>query len=85
MLTDKPQELVDEIFTFCESVGLPTTLEDIGLKDVSDEDIMKVAKASCAEGETIFNEPYPVTPEAVYCAIKTADAIGRKRRADRVN
>ncbi|ACR79227.1 MULTISPECIES: glycerol dehydrogenase [Kosmotoga] len=80
-LTDKPREIIDEVYSFCESVGLPTTLADIGLDGVSDEELMKVAEAACAEGETIHNEPIPVTPEAVYSAIKTADAEGKRRKA----
>ncbi|MDI3524583.1 MAG: glycerol dehydrogenase, partial [Kosmotoga sp.] len=56
-------------------------LADIGLDGVSDEELMKVAEAACAEGETIHNEPIPVTPEAVYSAIKTADAEGKRRKA----
>lgn len=79
-LTDKPREIIDEVYSFCESVGLPTTLADIGLDGVSDEELMKVAEAACAEGETIHNEPIPVTPEAVYSAIKTADTEGKRRK-----
>ncbi len=80
ILTDKPQDLIDEVYSFCESVGLPTTLEDIGLKKVSDGDLKKVAEATCAEGETIHNEPMPVTPEQVVSALKTMDQIGRQRK-----
>ena len=34
-----------------------------------------MAKATTAEGETIHNEPFPVTAEAVYNAIIAADAL----------
>ncbi len=40
---------------------------------------MKVAEAACAEGETIHNEPMPVTSDMVFAAIKTADAEGCRR------
>lgn len=79
-LTDKPVETVDEVYNFCESVGLPTTLADIGLENTSDENLRKVAKASCAEGETIHNEPISVDEEMVFAAIKAADAEGRKNK-----
>lgn len=39
---------------------------------------MEVAKLSCREGETIYNMPFEVTPEDVYSAILTADALGRR-------
>ncbi len=80
ILTDKPRDLIDQIYYFCESVNLPTTLAEIGLKNASDEAIMRVAEASCAEGETIHNEACPICAQAIYAAIKTADAIGRQRK-----
>lgn len=79
-LTDKPGKTVEEVFSFCESVGLPTTLEDIGLLNVSDEELMKVAEVACREGETIHNEPFPVKPWMVFSSLKAFDAEGRRRK-----
>lgn len=79
-LTDKPNEVVNEVYTFCESVGLPTTFAGIGLSNVTDEELLKVAETACAEGETIHNEPIPVNPSMVVSALKVADAFGRKRQ-----
>lgn len=81
MLTDRPPEVVDEVYDFCEIVGLPTTLADINLGDVSDEDLMKVARLACAPGTFMHNEPGEVTAEAVFAAIKAADAQGQNRKA----
>jgi glycerol dehydrogenase len=79
-LTDKPMDIIDEVYSFCESVGLPTTLAEIGLSDVSDEELMKAAETACAEEETIHNEPIPITPEMVFYALKAAGVEGRRRR-----
>jgi glycerol dehydrogenase len=79
-LTDKPSKLIDEVYGFCEEVGLPTTLADIGLAGVSDDDLMKVAAKATVKGETIHNEPMAVTAETVVAALKMADAEGRSRR-----
>lgn len=79
-LTDKPMDVIIEVFSFCEIVGLPTTLGDIGLGNISDADLIKVAQAACAEGETIHNEPVPVTQEMVFSALKTMDAFGKSRQ-----
>ena len=79
-LTDKPSDLIDEVYSFCESVGLPTTLDDLGLSDASEEDLMKIASIACAEKETIHNEQMPVTPEMVVAAIKVADEEGVRRQ-----
>ena len=80
ILTDKSSEEIHKIFAFCESIGLPTTLADIGLVDVSDDDLMKAATAACAEGETIHNEAFKVTPEQVFYALKAMNKIGMTRK-----
>ena len=79
-LTDKPAQIIDEVYAFCESVGLPTTFDEIGLGGISDEELTKVAEAACAENETIHNEPIPVEPMKVFSALKAADADGRRRK-----
>jgi glycerol dehydrogenase len=79
-LTDKPRAIRDDVYSFCESVGLPTTLAGIGLSGVSDQELMRAATAACAKGETIHNEPTPITPEQVVSALKVADAEGRRRK-----
>ena len=79
-LTDKPSALIDEVYSFCESVGLPTTLASLGLDGLSDVEITKIASIACAEKQTIHNELIPVTPEAVIAAIKVADEEGTLRK-----
>ncbi len=78
-LTDKPREIIDEVFDFCEEVGLPTTLAEIGLAEVTPEELLKAGERACAEGETIHNEPIPVTARSVAAALRAADAEGRRR------
>jgi len=78
-LTDKPSRLVDEVYGFCEDVGLPTTFAAIGLAGVSDGDLLKVAERAAVKGESIHNEPLPVTAEAVMAALKMANAFGCRR------
>lgn len=79
-LTDKPGSVVAEVYSFCEAVGLPTTLAEIGLREASDAELTKVAEAACAENETIHNEPVPVDPGTVLAALKAADGEGRRRK-----
>ena len=81
MLTDREPEVIDTVYRFCGELGLPTTLADIGLSDVSDGDLMRVAQAACQQGETIHNEPHEITPDNVLAALRAADAEGRKRLA----
>ncbi|NQU02532.1 MAG: glycerol dehydrogenase [Syntrophaceae bacterium] len=79
-LTNKPEDVIDQVYSFCESVGLPTTLSEIGLSDVSDENIFKVAEATCASGTSIYNEPVPISNDIVFTAITAADFEGRRRK-----
>jgi glycerol dehydrogenase len=79
-LTDKPADMIEQVYTFCEDVGLPTTLAAIGLEGVTDAELMQVAEAATAEGETIHNEAIPLTPASVVAALKAADAEGRRRQ-----
>ena len=38
---------------------------------------MEVAKIACADGDTMGNLPFAVTPESVCAAILAADEMGR--------
>ncbi len=81
MLEERPAEVVEEVVDFCLEVGLPVTLEDIGVGDASRENLERVAEAACAEGETIHYEPFDVYPQMVVDAMLAADAFGHQRRA----
>ncbi|MCL6271241.1 glycerol dehydrogenase [Sansalvadorimonas sp. 2012CJ34-2] len=78
-LSDQDQATVDMVYDFCQAVGLPITLREIGLKDISDTDLMAVAEAACAEGETIHNEPCEISMRNVFAALKVANAEGLRR------
>jgi glycerol dehydrogenase len=77
VLENRSRNELEEVLYFCNEVGLPTTLADIGVAQVTEEKIHKVAEASCVIGETIHNEPFSVKSESVYAAILAMDGIGR--------
>ncbi|MBP8162501.1 MAG: iron-containing alcohol dehydrogenase, partial [Propionivibrio sp.] len=76
VLENAPQEELDCTIKYCQSVGLPTCLADLGVKEVTPEKVMKVAVGATAEGETIHNMPFPVTADMVCGAIFAADKLG---------
>lgn len=79
-LENAPTHEVETVLDFLASVGLPTTLAQLGLADNAPgyhDKLKKAAELSCAKDETIHNMPFAVTPEAVYAAIVTADKLGR--------
>ncbi|SMY15102.1 glycerol dehydrogenase [Photobacterium aquimaris] len=78
-LENAPLEEINTVLNFCHQVGLPTNLFDLGVKEIDLNKLMDVAIASCAEGETIHNMPFTVTPEAVVSAILTAHTLGLKK------
>ncbi|MFZ5428020.1 MAG: glycerol dehydrogenase [Thermodesulfobacteriota bacterium] len=79
-LTDKPLPLMDEVFGFCETIGLPTTFAALGIPGIDDASLLIVAEKTCAPEESIHNEPFDISPALVFSALKAADALGRSRR-----
>lgn len=77
VLENAEKEEIEKIYKFCIEIGLPVTLAQLGATDVTKEQLLEVAKAACVEGETIHNMPFEVTPEKVYNALLTADALGK--------
>lgn len=76
VLENAPTETIEQVLGFCMEVGLPMTLEALGVEDVARERIMAVADAACAPTDTMGNMPFSVTPDMVCDAILAADALG---------
>jgi glycerol dehydrogenase len=81
LLTDAPPEEADLVFSFCEDVGLPTTLADIGLRGFGRRGLMPVAEKACDPGQPIHHEAGEITPEKVLQAMLAVDAIGAHRKS----
>jgi glycerol dehydrogenase len=87
MLEAQPDPIVEEVLAFANSVGLPTTFADIGIGGPTDETLETIAKRATAAGETIHNEPVPVSAQMVVEAMRAADAAGmafRRQLEERV-
>lgn len=76
LLENAPMEEFEEVQDFCYSVGLPLTLEQIGI--TTPEQIKTIAENACVEGETLHNMAGDITPDELYDAIVLADALGRE-------
>lgn len=77
VLENAPTEELEEIYNFCIDMGLPVTLEELGVKEINKDRLLEVARLACAEGETIHNMPFEVDEDKVCSAIIAADAMGR--------
>ncbi len=75
-LENAPMEEIKEVVGFCKSVGLPTTFKDLNSEHITQQQLRRVAKAATADNETIHNMPFPVSEEAVYAALITANQLG---------
>jgi len=84
-LADAPPDESEAVYGFCETVGLPTTLADIGLGGASREYLMKAAEKTCAPGQSVHHEAGVMTPEKVLDSMLAADAIGRARKNGKTN
>ena len=78
ILEDAPLEEIEEIYNFCIEMGLPVTLEELGVTDLSEDRLMEVARLACSPDDTIHNMPFEVNEKKVYSAIIAADNMGRK-------
>lgn len=76
VMEDYPREEIDRVIDFCNAVGLPVTLRQLGVADTSPENLMKAAEIACMEGLTTHNSYFEVNPELVLEAITGANALG---------
>jgi glycerol dehydrogenase len=68
------------VIQFCSSVGLPITLEQLGVREPSRADLVRAAEASFGEGSFMENLSFEVTPALVADCIVAADALGKAHK-----
>ena len=71
-LENAPEEEKSALREFMHSVGLCIHLKELGLDDLTEEELHRIAKAA-AEAPPIKNMPFTITEEDVYNAILAAD------------
>ena len=72
----------EEIVKFMVDLGLPVTLEEVGLKDKSRDEIMQLASnimENCKRGG-IHNHSFESTPEDLCNAMLAADSYGKRMK-----
>ncbi|MFA6562196.1 MAG: glycerol dehydrogenase [Verrucomicrobiia bacterium] len=78
-LTDAAPEEIDEVYGFCEKIGLPTTLAHIGVKNPDRNKLIRAAEKACAPAEGIHHEAGIITPQKVLNGMLMADSYGKSR------
>ncbi|ALE75820.1 glycerol dehydrogenase [Pseudonocardia sp. EC080625-04] len=71
-----------EFIEFTTSVGLPTTLAEVGIRSDDAESVRAVARAASAEGETIHSMPFEVLADDVAAALASIDRFATRVRED---
>jgi glycerol dehydrogenase len=79
-LTDAEPEVIDTVYSFCEKIGLPTTLAEIGLAKIDRTQLKLAAEKACDPASSIHHEAGVITPKKVLHAMLAADAIGAIRK-----
>lgn len=73
---EDPQE-IHRLLRFYKEVGLPSTFSQIGLKNPTKEMLLKVAKRSMIEGESMYYESFTPTTDMIIDAMRYADSLGK--------
>ncbi|MGE5454632.1 MAG: iron-containing alcohol dehydrogenase, partial [Methylocystaceae bacterium] len=76
-LTGKPPQVIKKLYRLYGDIGLPTSLRDIGLADISRDELMLAAVAACTPGSNIYHETVEITADRVCDAMLAADSYGR--------
>jgi len=84
ILENSPIEEIHEVLDFCLEVGLPVCLADIGVENISEDELRAVAEKSCIAEESIHSMPFPITITNVSSAILVADRIGKEYKNRKV-
>ncbi len=79
VLEKRSSELLEEVIGFCLSVGLPVTLEDLGIED-KEENIKVIVEKAISD---IVSEPFDLTETILFNAIKGANEIGVRHKEKR--
>jgi glycerol dehydrogenase len=83
VLENRPPAELNEALDFCIDIGLPTTLADLGLRNVSDAELAEVGALAMKPTNVIHAVPVELTAGLIASVIKTASALADGRKAMR--
>lgn len=75
-LENRDKHEIETVIKFSKSVGLPVTLEDLGVIEVTVEKLRAAARA-VMHSPLILREPFDVTEDMIFSAILSADSLGK--------
>ena len=72
-----------QLLKFYDEIGLPTTLGDLGLNDVTLANLQRAAEVACAANSDIHRLPFDVTPTQLMAALVSTTAPVSDSRSQR--
>jgi glycerol dehydrogenase len=78
IVENQPPSVINKIFDFCISVGLPVTLSDLGCDKIDKDLLRRAGDIAAGPDKPSANMPFPVTGKMIYDAILNADALGSR-------
>ena len=76
MMENASVEELNEAYSFCKSVGLPITLEQLSITEDIPSVAAQIAKVATQPEKSTYNMPFPVSAASVTDAILAADVYG---------
>ncbi|MDZ3992529.1 glycerol dehydrogenase [Pseudomonas sp. Teo4] len=76
VLEGAPAQELDALLRLCLAVGLPVCLADLGLADISDHELQRVAEVAASPQQTSRVEPFEVTTWEMRAALLAASDLG---------
>lgn len=77
VLENAPTEEINVVLDFLLAVGLPVCFEDIGVHEITHQEIIEVATKACLPEESIHAMPFAISVNDVAAAISAADLMGK--------
>lgn len=81
VLENRPLDEIHEAIDFCQDIGLPTTLADLGLENVTAEELLKVGEVALDPKSVIHSVPVTMTPQLVADCIWSASVLADARKS----
>ncbi len=69
VMENRSEEEIFSTIEFCKEIGLPTSFEELGIPDITKEELMKVAELANDDGDTMGNMPFEVKEKDIVGAM----------------
>lgn len=77
VLENRSEEEIYEVIAFCQEIGLPTTFEELGIPNITKEELMEAAKLANNENDTMGNMPFDVSEGDIVGAMFVVNELSK--------